>query len=154
MKIFIMRHGEAAVVAQSDQERRLTTRGQLQANSQGNWLKSVESRFDKVIVSPYVRAQETFAQINQVFENQLINVLETWDGITPYGIGTNVADYLSVLAAQGKERVLLVSHLPLVGEIIAELCGKNPASFYPATIVGVEWDGQHQGKVVEIKYPD
>ncbi len=64
MKVFIMRHGEAEVVASSDETRRLTDYGRKQSTSQGQWLKthlnSTALSVQKVIVSPYVRAQETF----------------------------------------------------------------------------------------------
>ena len=95
-----------------------------------------------MIVSPYVRAQETFELVNLALDN-ILNDVETWSGVTPYGNATLVADYLSVLQKQGVESVLLVSHLPLVGSIVSELYGKrNPISFYPSTIVQIDWNGE------------
>ena len=146
MKVFIMRHGEAEVVASSDEARHLTEYGRKQSISQGQWLKthlnSTALSVQKVIVSPYVRAQETFELVNAALDN-ILNDVETWSGITPYGNATLVADYLSVLQEQGVESVLLVSHLPLVGSIVSELYGKrNPISFYPSTIVQIDWNGE------------
>ena len=64
-----------------------------------------------------------------------------------------VADYLSVLQEEGTESVLLVSHLPLVGSIVSELYGKrNPISFYPSTIVQIEWNGE-KGTIEAFHYP-
>ncbi|MBF1218453.1 MAG: phosphohistidine phosphatase SixA, partial [Haemophilus parainfluenzae] len=126
MKIFIMRHGEAEVIASSDESRHLNDYGRKQSTSQGQWLKThlnlTALSVQKVIVSPYVRAQETFELINSALGNVLNNV-EVWNGITPYGNATLVADYLSVLQEEGIESVLLVSHLPLVGSIVSELYG-------------------------------
>ena len=101
MKVFIMRHGEAEVVSSSDETRRLTGYGRKQSISQGQWLKthlnSTALSVQKVIVSPYVRAQETFEFVN----------------------------------------------LALVGSIVSELYGKrNPISFYPSTIVQIDWNGE------------
>ena len=100
MKVFIMRHGEAEVVASSDETRRLTDYGRKQSISQGQWLKThlnlTALSVQKVIVSPYVRAQETFELVNSALDN-ILNDVETWSGITPYGNATLVADYLSVL---------------------------------------------------------
>ena len=146
MKVFIMRHGEAEVVASSDEARHLTEYGRKQSISQGQWLKthlnSTALSVQKAIVSPYVRAQETFELVNSALDN-ILNDVETWSGITPYGNATLVADYLSVLQEQGVESVLLVSHLPLVGSIVSELYGKrNPISFYPSTIVQIDWNGE------------
>ncbi len=146
MKIFIMRHGEAEVVSSSDEARHLTDYGRKQSILQGQWLKthlnSTALSVQKVIVSPYIRAQETFELVNAALDN-ILNDVETWSGITPYGNATLVADYLSVLQEQGVESVLLVSHLPLVGSIVSELYGKrNPISFYPSTIVQIDWNGE------------
>ena len=156
MKIFIMRHGEAEVVASSDEARHLTDYGRKQSISQGQWLKthlnSTALSIQKVIVSPYVRAQETFELVNSVLDN-ILNDIETWSGITPYGNATLVADYLSVLQEQGVESVLLVSHLPLVGSVVSELYGKlNPISFYPSTIVEIDWNGE-KGMIETYRYP-
>jgi len=144
MKIFIMRHGEAEVVASSDETRRLTDYGRKQSISQGQWLKthlnSTALSIQKVIVSPYVRAQETFELVNSALDN-ILNDVETWSGITPYGNATLV------------ESVLLVSHLPLVGSIVSELYGKrNPISFYPSTIVQIDWNGE-KGTIETYRYP-
>ncbi|MBF0751129.1 MULTISPECIES: phosphohistidine phosphatase SixA [unclassified Pasteurella] len=157
MKIFVMRHGEAEVIAKSDKDRRLTEYGKKQAFAQGEWLKnyikSTALSFDHILVSPYQRALETFEQVNNQFEGTLQSNLEIWEGITPYGSAELVAGYLSVLKNQGIESVLIISHLPLVGEIIAELYGKrNPISFYPATLVQVDWK-EGKGEIVSYHYP-
>ena len=164
MKIFIMRHGEAEVVSSSDEARHLTDYGRKQSILQGQWLKnhlnSTALSVQKVIVSPYVRAQETFELVNSALGNTLkkhpketLNDIEIWSGITPYGNATLVADYLSVLQEEGTESVLLVSHLPLVGSIVSELYGKrNPISFYPSTIVQIEWNGE-KGTIEAFHYP-
>lgn len=156
MKVFIMRHGEAEVVASSDEARHLTEYGRKQSISQGQWLKThlnlTALSVQKVIVSPYVRAQETFELVNSGLDN-ILNDVEAWSGITPYGNATLVADYLSVLQEQGIESVLLVSHLPLVGSIVSELYGKrNPISFYPSTIVQIDWNGE-KGMIETYRYP-
>lgn len=154
MKIFIMRHGEAEVMAKTDQARHLTAYGKKQAFAQGQWLKTQmnSTALPRVIVSPYVRAQETFERVNQAFEGALTAQMESWDGITPYGNAETVADYVSVLANEGIESVLLISHLPLVGEIVAELYGKrNPISFYPAAVAVINWNGQ-KGEIETYAY--
>ena len=142
MKVFIMRHGEAEVVASSDEARHLTEYGRKQSISQGQWLKThlnlTALSVQKVIVSPYVRAQETFELVNSALDN-ILNDVETWSGITPYGNAT---------------LVLLVSHLPLVGSIVSELYGKrNPISFYPSTIVQIDWNGE-KGTIEAFHYPE
>ncbi|ACA30920.1 phosphohistidine phosphatase SixA [Histophilus somni] len=155
MKIFVMRHGEAEVMANSDKERRLTSRGRLQVSERGYWLKTVIPDFDKVLVSPYRRAVESFEKIDEAYHHQLSSKQEIWEGITPYGSSHLVIDYLSVLANKGVDKVLIVSHLPLVWDIVTELCSKrSPISFYPSTIVGLQWDCEQSAVITEIKYPE
>ena len=148
-----MRHGESAHLAPTDQLRELTEQGKAQAFAQGKWLQQCESKTPgnfsaphsawRVLVSPYVRAQQTFTQVNAAFNGELGAKMETWDGITPYGNAQTVVDYLSVLADQGVQTALVISHLPLVGEIVAELYGRrNPIAFYPSTIVEMSWNGE------------
>ncbi|HHF4484214.1 TPA: phosphohistidine phosphatase SixA [Haemophilus influenzae] len=148
MNIFIMRHGEAEVMADSDKTRHLTIYGSKQAFLQGQWLKQhlstlLINSLDRILVSPYTRAEETFHQVNQAFDFALENNVEIWEGITPYRYAHSVIDYLEVLKDEGVKSVLIISHLPLVGEIVAELYGKrNPIPFYPATIAQLIWDGK------------
>jgi len=146
-----MRHGETELMANSDKERHLNANGKEQALMQGTWLKSTALSFDKVLVSPYARALETFAQVNSVYDQTLSDKLDIWDAITPYGDSGVVGNYLSVLVEDGLQNVLLISHLPLVGDIVKELCGRNPANFYPATIVEIHLDDEY-AEVKGIKY--
>lgn len=141
MKIYVMRHGEAQVTATSDKARCLNEKGHQQALLQGTRFKSTALSFDKVLVSPYLRALETFEDINQAYEGKLTDVQEIWEGITPYGNADTVMNYLSILAEQQVHSLLIVSHLPLVGEIVSALCGRNPISFYPATVAVIDWTG-------------
>ncbi|OOF58348.1 phosphohistidine phosphatase SixA [Rodentibacter myodis] len=157
MKIFIMRHGESEVMAKTDKDRHLTEYGKKQAFAQGEWLKnftkSTALSLQRVLVSPYVRALETFEQVNIAFADGLKPNLEIWEGITPYGSAELVTDYLSVLKKEGIESVLIISHLPLVGEMVADLYGKrNPISFYPATIAQIEWQNG-KGEIISRSYP-
>ncbi|MCW9733961.1 phosphohistidine phosphatase SixA [Avibacterium sp. 20-15] len=154
MKIFVMRHGEAQTIAPSDSARPLTEKGKQQAYQQGQWLHSMNIQLDKVLVSPYLRAQQTFEQVNLAYQNQLQTKCETWEGITPYGDAGLVRDYLNVLLEDGVKTLLIISHLPLVGDIVRELCGRNPANFYPATLVEVDIHCEDTiGKVESINYP-
>ncbi|MDG2916587.1 phosphohistidine phosphatase SixA [Bisgaard Taxon 10/6] len=155
MRIIVMRHGEAEMLAPSDKERHLTQFGKTSSFQQSQWLKTWlnSTALDKVIVSPYARALETFEQINAAFGQSLTSRAETWDAITPYGNTNLVRNYLEMLAEDQEDAsILLVSHLPLVGEIVTEFCGRNTVSFHPATIACIDWDGE-TGKVIEIKYP-
>ncbi|ABR74797.1 phosphohistidine phosphatase SixA [Actinobacillus succinogenes] len=155
MKIIVMRHGEAEMLAPSDKERHLTHFGKTSSFQQSQWLKTWlnSTALDKVIVSPYLRALETFEQTNAAFGQRLTDCAETWDAVTPYGSTNLIRNYLeTIVDDQENANVLLISHLPLVGEIVAEFCGRNTVSFRPATIACIDWDGE-TGKIIEIKSP-
>ncbi|PJG86590.1 phosphohistidine phosphatase SixA [Conservatibacter flavescens] len=147
MKVYIMRHGEAELMVTTDAERCLTEYGVRQSFEQGKHLKAVASSIQKIIVSPYTRARQTFEQVNLACENQLIKP-EIWEEIIPYGNAKIVCDYLATLIEEGVESVLLVSHLPVVGSIVSEMCGRNSVSFQTSTIAVLDWNGE-KGEVVD-----
>ncbi len=150
MKIFIMRHGEAQHHAASDAERALTDRGRDESVSvarAGVTQKSL-SHIDKVLVSPYLRAQQTWQEISQYFSADSI---ETCEDITPYGQSDMVFEYVSArVEAEELQSVLLVSHLPLVGYLVAEFVPDMVAPMFPTSgLVCIEYDPEtRKGEVL------
>ncbi len=144
MKIFIMRHGEAEHFANSDAERALTKRGKMAslAVAQAASEQGI-SQFDKVLVSPYLRAQETWLEISQTFSGKKV---ETCDDITPYGMSDDVFDLTLAMAEVEKlETILFVSHLPLVGYLTAEFAtGMAPPMFPTSGLACIEFDLETQ----------
>ena len=140
MKVFIMRHGEAEHFANTDAERALTKRGKKLslAVAQAAAEQGV-THFDKVLVSPYLRAQETWLEISEVFSG---NKVETSEDITPYGVSDQVFDYTIAMAeVENLESVLFVSHLPLVGYLTAEFAtGMTPPMFPTSGLVCIDFD--------------
>ncbi|MBE2893984.1 phosphohistidine phosphatase SixA [Spirabiliibacterium falconis] len=143
MRIFIMRHGEAEIMAASDAQRNLTQYGQKQAIEQGLWLSDAANHIDKVLVSPYYRAMQTYDKLASQTATALPNEIETWDALTPYGNTSLVLDYLQTLLDEGVKNVLIVSHLPFVDDLVTALCDSpQQVGFSTATIAEIEWDGQ------------
>ncbi len=151
MKVFIMRHGEAEHLAASDAERILTKRGQDQSIAVAQACERQGlSDFDKVLVSPYVRAKQTWQAISGVFSAGVNNVIE-YEELTPYGDAGDAYQYISALAeAEQLESVLLVSHLPLVGYLTAEFVPDIAAPMFPTSgLVCIEYDMQtHSGELL------
>jgi phosphohistidine phosphatase len=144
MKIYIMRHGEAEMFASSDAERQLTKRGEQASVAVAQKCVSMGiTEFDQVLVSPYIRAQQTWQQISQCFTAKQ---LQNSDDITPYGDAFDVAQFLYAMAQTSKlDSILLVSHLPLVGYLTAELAqGISPPMFPTSGLACVEVDAQRQ----------
>lgn len=149
MKVFIMRHGEAVHYAPTDEQRALTEHGKDNSIIVARACKQQGyGRFDKVLVSPYLRAQQTWAAISQEFSSDDV---VTSDDITPYGQAEDVVEYVSAIAEiESLESILLVSHLPLVGYLTAEFVGDISAPMFPTSgLVCIEYDVQRrQGEVL------
>lgn len=135
MKIVVMRHGDAVSGADNDASRVLTELGLSQSRTMASWLAPQWSKFDKVLVSPYLRAQQTWQGIAELFA---VKQVETCEDLVPGGDAERVVDYLLALESEC-DSVLLVSHLPLVGHLVAELCpGVMPPMFVTSAMVAIE----------------
>ncbi|MDA7747250.1 phosphohistidine phosphatase SixA [Psychromonas sp.] len=127
MQIYIMRHGQAEMMAYSDAERNLTEVGREETELMAKYLVKEKVKLDAVLISPYVRAQQTWESVSPFFEG--VDNIQTLSFLTPAGSAREAVDELLALQAQGVKSVLIVSHLPLVGYIVGELA---PAAGVPA----------------------
>ena len=64
MKLWILRHGEAEPHARSDAQRNLTEHGREQVRQAAAHL--IGQSIDTILVSPYVRAQQTAEIVRKV----------------------------------------------------------------------------------------
>lgn len=139
MQVLIMRHGEAALEAASDSVRPLTQCGRDESHQMAVWLNAKPLDIDRVLVSPYLRAEQTLATLRSAL--RLPDGEEVLPELTPGGDAALVACYLQALAKEGVSAVLMVSHLPLVGYLVAELCpGECPPMFATSAIAGITLD--------------
>lgn len=136
MKVCIMRHGEAGFSASSDSSRSLTPYGIRQAIQAGQWLKQQNFQFNIGLVSPYLRAQQTLAELSSQVS---VLTVETDKLLVPGSNPEYIANLLSTFPSQGIEQVIIVSHLPLVGYLVNELCPDiSPPMFPTASIACIE----------------
>jgi len=141
MQVVIMRHGEAALEAASDSARPLTECGCDESVHMAAWLKARAINIQRVLVSPYLRAQQTLEKVKQTLG--LSVTIEVLKDLTPGGDPAAVAAELHALALEGVTGVLIVSHLPLVGYLVAELCpGVCPPMFATSAMASVELDAE------------
>ena len=140
MQIFVMRHGQAQSFSSSDQSRELTAHGQHEVGIMANWLVQQKQQFDTIFVSPYIRAQQTA----NIIKNILITStpLTTLNFITPEDSAKQMHDYIDgAFAHNSEQKILIVSHMPLVSYLIAEFTGGQDAPlFQTAAIAEVEYD--------------
>lgn len=132
MNIYIMRHGEASHYGRLDAERKLTEHGKKQSIQIAKWLKRQLGCFDYGLVSPYVRAQQTLETINTILPVTLVEVSQD---LTPDGSVNLIIDRLNNLHHKQVNSILIISHLPLVGYLISDLCPSvSPPLFSTASV--------------------
>lgn len=137
MQVFIMRHGDAALNAPSDAQRPLTLCGQDESRQMASWLNDQSVDIERILVSPYLRAGQTLAVVREVM--MLPAEQEVMPELTPGGDAAFICCYLQALAKEDCAAVLVISHLPLVGYLVAELCpGQCPPMFATSAIARVD----------------
>ena len=164
MYIFIMRHGDAVTVANNDSDRILSKIGIQQSIQSAKWLKKFISnraiKIDVSLVSPYVRAKQTFTHMKRFIDldNSLTaNSFDT-EVITPTGdvfIAHSELDTL-LMEQPNTQAVLLVSHLPFVSFLLDELCSTQQSLvFSTGAIACVDYDISHSvGKLTAVFTPE
>ncbi len=147
MRLFLMRHGEAGYDAHSDRERVLTEVGRYQTGLMSNWLTQKVAEFDLVVVSPYLRAQQSWQEVSKHFPEP-----KKWlvlDEITPSADPQMAVELVLAYAEQYEaESVLIISHMPLLGYMVSELvAGVEPPLFATSAITLIEKQGRN-GEIV------
>ncbi|EPC01403.1 hypothetical protein L861_12590 [Litchfieldella anticariensis FP35 = DSM 16096] len=139
-RVMIMRHGKAKP-GQPDADRELSERGCHDASRMGAWLAaSLDEEWRRplrVVASPFRRAQQTAILVAE----PLGLTVETLELITPDDPVEPVIEWLLKHAAGTPW--LLVSHMPLVGELTTRLVegGRGQGMHFPtAAIASLEAD--------------
>lgn len=116
MNIYLLRHGEAEPRDHDDAGRQLTHRGKGDLQNIAHQFAKRGIELDRCFFSPYVRTTQTAA----VFLAHLNSSLkpEPAPVLTPENRAREVIAFLDTLS---DEHVLLVSHNPLVSEVLALL---------------------------------
>ncbi len=117
MKLHVLRHGEAEPHARSDAERGLTRRGEADVRAVAMAAANCLGALQTVISSPYQRARQTAAALMRAlgFGGELMIA----PGLTPDGSPRGLA---ALVEGSEAGELLLVSHQPLVGELLSYLC--------------------------------
>lgn len=115
MDLILWRHAEAEE-GMPDAKRRLTDKGQKQAQQMAAWLRAHLPKNTRILASPTTRTQQTVQALELPFET-----------VTDVGIS---ASAVSILTAAGwpdaSNAVLVVGHQPTLGQLAAYLlCGEE-----------------------------
>ncbi len=123
MILFLIRHAEAVPDATTDMSRELTETGREQARKLARAFQRLEIKPDAIVVSPYVRAQQTV-------ETMLADGREpkppvhTFDEI---GFEVRPKKIVKFVKKLGVETVAIVGHQPGLSRLAAWLVGSKKA---------------------------
>jgi len=124
LDLYVIRHADALALGErgitSDQDRPLSAKGETQSAAVGKMLQRRGIVLEKLVASPYLRAQQTA----QIVLQQLKPAPEllTTDALEPDAKPRKLAKYLQSLTAKS---VGLVGHLPHVGVWTGWLIGSK-----------------------------
>lgn len=130
MKLWVLRHGQAEPHAASDPQRRLTAQGRREAQLMARCLAG--QPLDVILASPYVRAQQTAELVRE--QLQMRRAIVTVDWATPDDDPLAVLDHL---AERSEGHLLLVSHQPLVGQLLSLTVDGHRQGHYPMPTAGL-----------------
>lgn len=135
MTLWLLRHGEAEPRARSDAERALTERGRKEVRKSAERLRG--RPLQHILVSPYLRAQQTAEIVREVLGLTLPLAVVDW--ATPDDSPRVAASHLDAYPGD----CLLVSHNPLLGYLTSFLQHghlQEPLLLHTASLV--ELDGE------------
>lgn|SRR5690554_1374080 len=120
VQLWILRHGQAEPYSGYDAGRALTAAGRLQVEEilrrQG---PQIDTQGLEIWTSPFLRARQTANLATEILQSPIVR--ET-DLLVPEA---NARELLEELYRTSSEKVLLVSHQPLVSLLLDILCGQS-----------------------------
>lgn len=142
-QLWLLRHGEAEPHdSRSDDERRLTARGEDQARAAGRALAAMEIVFQAVYASPRVRARDTATLACEALGAEPLEH-------QPLREGFAARDALELLHAD--ERILVVGHEPDFSQVVHDLTGAR-IDLKKGGVAGVRLDGA-SGELIVLLRP-
>ena len=157
MKLIIMRHGEAEPSNTSDKMRSLTAHGWRQTKETAKWLATHvvnNKQIDLALVSPYVRAQQSFESLSSVINcKQKMDVAELIPSAKAQKAHLVLDRFLS--ENPQAQSVIIVSHMPLICFLLDELLMSQQACLFDTSgLAIIEYDRQvSSGMLLEFYHP-
>ena len=123
MEIYLLRHGDAVEPnmwgMKPDAERPLTEDGISKLEKAALGMERMGLAFDRIISSPYVRANETARIVAKGLDHS--DKIELCDALCP---DATYADFVKIVSKLvSKKSVLFVGHQPSIGGFLSRLIG-------------------------------
>lgn len=154
MDLFLLRHGNAESSAPRDSERQLSVEGKSELHSVLAQCRDALASVEWVLVSPYVRAQQTCDVARQYIPHISDQQQQTVNFLKPGGNPQAVIDWAHNATCRS---ALLVTHQPLVGTLVDELCGFEPGFYRMGTaslaMIRAEVVARGLGELLWLKQP-
>ena len=135
MNLYLLRHGEAENVAASDAARPLTEAGRQAVINVAQQFATKAPSIERCFVSPYLRAQQTaelfleelLLNQQQLSSSKPLLPIETNKKLVPE---VHASEIISFLGTLSEENILLVSHNPIMTELLALLNNGHLENIY------------------------
>lgn len=134
MRLLLLRHGEAAFNATSDEQRSLTDNGRLRLQQMLAEHQQLLEGVERIVHSPYLRTCQTAELVSKVYPAVTCSLIL----LTPDSSPKDVVEWLS---EQSNKTLMLVTHQPLIGNLISLLCEgdlSSPEPMLPGNLAVME----------------
>ncbi len=140
MELYLVRHGiaEPAAEAGSDADRKLAPEGRAVLTEIAQGLRALDVAPDRLFTSPLIRARQTAAILHAVLDSAAPEVLPA------LGLDALPEDLLDEATGAG-ERVMMVGHMPTLGELVslaATGVGSGGTPLSPGGAAALEFSGR------------
>lgn len=139
MRLYLLRHAEAVPAAASDAARRLTGKGEVQAEKAGKFCARHELVPEIILTSPVLRARRTAELVSaELGHTEIVEVPWAACGMSPGRAIEELGGYAKFASA------MLVGHEPDLGWLAASLLGlPDPAALHvrKALLAAIDFDG-------------
>ena len=136
MRLLLLRHGEAGFNAPTDEQRSLTESGRFRLRQMLHQHQGAFEGIERIFHSPYLRTCQTTELVCEAkaAETSPLKLL------TPESSAQQVIYWLS---EQADESLLLVTHQPLIGNLVSLLCEgdlSRPEPMMPGCLAIIEME--------------
>lgn len=129
-RLMLLRHSKTEREAPSgrDQDRRLDARGRKDAAEIGEWIGRHPPFPDSVLVSPAVRARETWEIAAEAMKDHATPPPVEWVAALYGAEATQLLQIVRMASVSDPKRLMLVGHNPGMHELALALTGSGDAS--------------------------